>query len=263
MHCIMGPQSIFSKQVTGCRECLAVWQGCVPYSQALDLQMQICRLKKHGFEKDVLLLLEHPPTITLGRSGKLNHLLAKEEDLKSRGISFWNVDRGGDITFHGPGQLVGYPILLLHSSERDVRGYMRNLEESIIRLLAHYEVKALRDAHFTGVWTQMGKIASMGVHISRWITRHGFALNVNTDLSFYDFIVPCGIVGRGVTSIQRHLSHDTNMTEIADRYISEFGSLFNRNMIRIEEQSLFGELRHYMDKIGDVDACTPPNMPVV
>jgi lipoate-protein ligase B len=246
----------------GCHECLATWQGYVPYSRALDLQMQICKLKKQGFEKDVLLLLEHPPTITLGRSAKLHNLLAKEEDLRCQGISFWNVDRGGDITFHGPGQLVGYPILSLHSSERDVRGYMRKLEESIIRLLAHYGIKAERDAQFTGVWTQMGKIASMGVHISRWITRHGFALNVNTDLSFYDLIVPCGIVGRGVTSIQKHLSRDTDMAEIADRYISEFGSLFNRNMIRTKEESLFSELRHYADNIGDVDACTPSHMPV-
>jgi lipoate-protein ligase B len=257
MLCITVPLFIFEKQVSDCSECLVVWQGCVQYPRALDLQMQICRLKRHGFQKDVLLLLEHPPTITLGRSGKLNNLLVREEDLRSRGISFWNVDRGGDITFHGPGQLVGYPILSLHPSERDVRGYMRNIEESLIRLLDHYGIEAARDARYTGVWTPMGKIAAMGVHISRWITRHGFALNVNTDLSFYDLIVPCGIVNKGVTSIQKHLSREVPLEEVANHYISEFGSLFMRNMVRIREQSLLGELRQYADKVGDVDGCAP------
>jgi lipoate-protein ligase B len=212
--------------------------------------MQICTLKKHGFSKDVLLLLEHPPTITLGRSGKLNNLLIKEEELRMRGISFWNVDRGGDITFHGPGQLVGYPILSLRSSERDVRGYMHNLEESLIRLLKRYGIEAARDSRFTGVWTEMGKIAAMGVHISRWITRHGFALNVSTDLTFFDLIVPCGIVNKGVTSIQKHLSRDIDLKEIAEDYIAEFGALFNRNMIRVKEQLLLSELADHAEAMS-------------
>jgi lipoate-protein ligase B len=225
--------------------------------------MRICNLKKHGFERDVLLLLEHPPTITLGRSGKLQHLLVREEDLKSRGIGFWNVDRGGDITFHGPGQLVGYPILSLRSPERDVRGYMRRLEESLIRLLESYHIEAMRDSRFTGVWTQLGKIAAMGVHISRWITRHGFALNVNTDLSFYDLIVPCGIVGKGVASIQKHLSRDIDMEEVADRYIAAFGPLFNRRMIRTDERSLSRELGQYEKEVGSVDVCAPRKIPAL
>ncbi len=166
MHCIAEPQSIFNKQVTECSDCFVIWQGRIPYPQALDLQMQICELKKNGYDYDVLLLLEHPPTITLGRSGKLNHLLIRQEELKSRGIEFWNTDRGGDITFHGPGQLVGYPILSLRKHERDVRGYMRRIEESLIQLLARYGIEATRESGFTGVWTPKGKIAAMGVHIS-------------------------------------------------------------------------------------------------
>jgi lipoate-protein ligase B len=231
-------------------DCIVVWHGCVQYSQALDLQLRVCDLKKRGFEKDVLLLLEHPPTITLGRNASPTNLLAKEEDLKSRGVGKWNVDRGGDVTFHGPGQLVGYPILSLHPDERDVHGYMRNLEESLIRLLASYDIKGERDARFTGVWTAREKIAAMGVHISRWITRHGFALNVNTDLSFYKMIVPCGITGRSVTSMKEQLSRDVELAEVADRYIPEFSAVFNRNMIRMDETGLLNELRCYSEYIN-------------
>jgi len=227
------------------QECFALWLGPVPYGRALDLQMQICESKKRGFDKDVLLLLEHPPTITLGRSAKASHLLAREEELKGRGVGLWNVDRGGDVTFHGPGQLVGYPVLALRAGERDVRGYMRSLEESLIRLLADYGIEGTRDAQFTGVWTRQGKIGALGVHISRWVTRHGFALNVNTDLSFYDLIVPCGIVGRGVTSMQMLLSRPLDMSEIAEKFRDEFGRVFNREMVRISEPGLREELKPY------------------
>lgn len=251
------PRFIFSRPVTKFSDCIVIWLGVVPYSRALELQMQICNVKKQGFDKDVLLLLEHPPTITMGRSGKLDHLLIKEETLKSRGIEFCNVDRGGDVTFHGPGQLVGYPILLLRGQERDVRGYMHNIEESLIRLLALYDIEAMRESGLTGVWTQKGKIAAMGVHISRWITRHGFALNVNTDLSFYDLIVPCGIADRSVTSMQKHMSHTVDMTEVVDRYAMEFGRLFNRRLIWMKEDNLGCELRNHAVKIGQLDACAP------
>jgi lipoate-protein ligase B len=216
--------------------------GCVPYPRALDLQMRISELKKQGYAKDVLLLLEHPPTITLGRSGKPGNLLASGDILKSRGIGFYNVDRGGDITYHGPGQLVGYPILTLRARERDVHAYMRNLEASLIRLLAAFGIEGMRDSRFTGVWTAAGKIAAMGVHISRWITRHGYALNVNTDLSFYDLIVPCGIIGATVTSMQKHLSRTLDLEDVADRYIQEFGTVFGRKMVRAGGNDLCAEL---------------------
>jgi len=226
--------------------------------------MQICEAKKNGYEKDVLLLLEHPPTITLGRNAKTTNLLVGESMLKARNVELWNVDRGGDITFHGPGQLVGYPILYLGTGERDVHGYMRNLEESLIRLLDHCSIKAGRDPRFTGVWTEKGKIAAMGVHLGRWITRHGFALNVNTDLSYYDLIVPCGIVGKGVTSIQQHLSHAIDLEEVAGRYISEFAPVFDRDMIRMSESELRDEIRSPSRKAaGHVNEYAPPDVPVL
>lgn len=244
------------------RDCIVVWCGPLPYGEALELQMEICRLKKAGFAEDVLVLLEHPPTITLGRNAKQDHLLVSEALLKSRGVGLWNVDRGGDITFHGPGQLVGYPILQLTAGERDVHAYMRNLEESLIRLIAFYGIEGTRNPSFTGVWTADGKIAAMGVHISRWITRHGFALNVNTDLSFYDLIVPCGIVGKNVTSIQRQLLRKMELEEIAERYIFEFRSVFNRRMIRMTDAGLRNELRSYAEKAGEMREYSPPDVPV-
>lgn len=239
------------------RNCIAVWCGCVPYGEALDLQMQICGLKKRGWDNDVLLLLEHPPTITRGRNAKQDNLLVSEPILKSRGVELWNTDRGGDITFHGPGQLVGYPILSLVSGEKDVHNYMRKLEESLIRLLAGYGIEGMRDRAFTGVWTQSGKIAAMGVHISRWITRHGFALNVTTDLSYYDLIVPCGIVGKDVTSMQKNLLRGITLQELAEKYIVEFGNVFNRNMLRKDESALRNELQHPVGVAGEMNECPP------
>jgi lipoate-protein ligase B len=262
MHYIAEPLSIFDNHMAAFNDCLVIWQGCVSYARALDLQMRICESKKHGYDKDILLLLEHPPTITLGRNGKLGNLLVNEEDLKSRGIGFWNVDRGGDITFHGPGQLVGYPILSLGSGERDVHAYMHNLEESLIRLLDCFGIEGMRDSRFTGVWTSMGKIAAMGVHISRWITRHGYALNVNTDLSYYDLIVPCGITGKNVSSMQKHLLRPIDLKEVADRYIQEFSAVFNRNMVRTSEQDLDLELRSFEDKAGIAYECRLSDIPV-
>jgi len=237
------PQSTFEKNTAGsAKPCIAAWLGCIEYSEALDFQMRICDLKRAGFDKDVLLLLEHPPTITLGRNARLSHLLVADYELASRGVTLKQVDRGGDITFHGPGQLVGYPILLLEPGERDIRRYMRNLELSLIRLLDGFGIEGLQDARYTGVWTSEGKIGAMGVHISRWITRHGFALNVNTDLSFYDLIVPCGIVGRGVTSMGRLLDRTIDLHELAEKYVYEFGIVFNRTMIMMGDQALRQEL---------------------
>lgn len=255
MRFIAGLPSIFSMCVKEPRECLVVCYGCVPYLQALDLQMKICEMKKSGYDKDVLLLLEHPPTVTLGRNASGNHLLVKESDLKARGVGLCHVDRGGDVTFHGPGQLVGYPILYLQPGERDVHRFMRNLEESLIRLLSGYGIAAERDQRFTGVWTEEGKIAAMGVHIGRWITRHGFALNVNTDLTFYNLIVPCGIVGRSVTSMQQLLSCTMDMAEVADRYIPEFSAVFHREMIRMSEKELAEEIGCYTGAVNGSEAC--------
>jgi lipoyl(octanoyl) transferase len=224
------------------RGCLAAWLGRIDYRRALDLQMRICASRKLGREPDVLLLLEHPPTITLGRNGRWHNLLVTDEALIARGIERFESDRGGDITFHGPGQIVGYPILKLEASERDVHRYMRNLEECLIRTLQAFGIESGRDSRYTGVWTSQGKVAALGVHISRWITRHGFALNVNTDLSYYDLIVPCGIAGKQVTSMERLLARPVGLQEVAGRVAVEFASVFGRDLEWRSDGSLLTEL---------------------
>jgi lipoyl(octanoyl) transferase len=220
------------------KPCHALFMGSMQYERALRLQMRISEAKKRGFVDDVLLLLEHPPTITLGRNGKWTHLLVPEETLAARGVVRCEVDRGGDITYHGPGQLVGYPILELRNHERDVRRYMRNLEELILRVLNSYGIRAARHDDLTGVWTDGGKIAAMGVHISRWITRHGFALNVSTDLSFFDLIVPCGVSGARVASMASVLQEPIEVEKVAHRLIPFFGTVFERSMTILSEADL-------------------------
>ena len=232
------------------RVCLAVFLGSVEYPRAVGLQMQICQAKKQGFEDDVLLLLEHPPTITLGRNGKWTHLLASDQELRSRGVGRFEVDRGGDITFHGPGQLVGYPILQLEREERDVRRYMRDLEETLIRLLTDYGITAARQEGLTGVWTSQGKIAALGVHISRWITRHGFALNISTDLSCFDWIIPCGVSGRGVVSMSSILGLRIELREVAEKFVCEFARVFGRQTIWVSEDEFKDRLSRYAREIA-------------
>jgi len=223
----------------------AVWLGLTDYAQALELQMRICELKKRGFAEDVLFLLEHPPTITLGRNGDWHHLLVSDDALKARGIVRYTTDRGGDITFHGPGQLVGYPIMQLEKSERDVHLLMRNLEQCLIRLLSGYGIEAEREDGLTGVWTKEGKIAAMGIHISRWITHHGFALNVNTNLSYFDLIVPCGIKGKAVASMHTLLKRIPDLREVAGKYADEFGAVFKRRIDWLSSLELERKLRDY------------------
>ena len=220
------------------KSCLVAFLGRVEYSDALQLQMRVCDAKKQGLADDVLLLLEHPPTITLGRNGKWGNLLASDAALAAKGVRKFEVDRGGDITFHGPGQLVGYPLMKLERGERDVHRFMRNLEDSLINVLAGYGIEAGRQGKLTGVWTKQGKIGAMGVHISRWITRHGFALNVNTELSYFDLIVPCGIAGKGVASMQSILGHALDLHEVAERYAREFAVAFDRTVLWASQDDL-------------------------
>lgn len=222
------------------------------YARALALQNQICGYKKRGFGPDLLLLLEHAPVITLGRNGDWHNLVVSEETLQARGVSRYQTDRGGDITFHGPGQLVGYPLLKLESNEQDVHRYMRNLEEMIICVLGKYGIEAGREEKLTGVWTKSGKICAMGVHISRWVTTHGFALNVNTDLSFYDLIIPCGLKGRQVSSMKAMLGCEVDLREVADRLAENFGRIFRRNMIPMPPTAL-------EDLFADIQAHTALN----
>jgi lipoyl(octanoyl) transferase len=221
-----------SEAVTrGEKRCRVVELGFVRYGAALDLQRELASLVKLGAADDLLLLLEHPPVLTIGRNGSWANLRVSEVALAQRGIERFDVERGGDVTFHGPGQLVGYPILRLAPHERDVRRYMRNLEEGLIRTLGRYGIAAGRVEGKTGVWTERGKIASLGVHISRWVTRHGFALNVNTDLSCFDLIVPCGIAGCRVVSMESELGAALDFAEVARAAAEECCKALSREAV--------------------------------
>ena len=209
--------------------------GLVPYKDALDLQMRLLEKRKNGEIGDTLLLLEHPPTFTIGRKGNKGHLLINERYLSERGIHFEEISRGGDITFHGPGQLVGYPIIDLNAQGRDVHKYLRGLEEFIVSILKDLDIKAMRIEGLTGVWVDGHKIASIGVGVKRWITYHGFALNVNTDLSYFDMIVPCGIPDVRMTSIKGWLEEkeEIDMEDIEEAAIKSFIKTFNFDNARV------------------------------
>lgn len=201
----------------------------MPYNEALELQRSIARDRISGaVPQDVLLLLEHPPVVTLGRSSKEKHLVASPEFLQNRGVELFEVERGGDVTFHGPGQLVGYPIVDLKQHRQDLHWYLRKLEEVLINTLADYGIPGERNTSFTGVWTGGRKIASIGVHAREWVTWHGFALNVTTDLSYFDLIVPCGINGVVMTSIARELGvEEVSAQDVRDRVAAKFAEAFD------------------------------------
>ncbi len=213
------------------RRCLHQFLGRIGYREASDLQASFARRLKDGSGGERLLLLEHDPVVTLGRNARETDLLAGERRLLASGVAVERTDRGGQVTYHGPGQLVGYPILSLQPDRRDVGRYLRDLEEVLIRTLGRFGITAGRREGFTGVWAGDGKIAAIGVHLSRWVTTHGFALNVTTDLSRFDLIVPCGIRGAGVTSMRRLLERDVPLLEVAERVVPEFGAVFDREMV--------------------------------
>ncbi len=197
------------------------------YAEALEMQRAAARARISGdIAEDLLLLVEHPPVVTLGRSAKDAHLLASPQLLAARGVEVFEVERGGDVTFHGPGQLVGYPIIDLKRHRRDLHWYLRQVEEALIRALARYGIEGERNVGFTGVWTRGRKIASIGVHARDWVTWHGFALNVSTDLAFFDLIVPCGISGVTMTSIERETSHPVPMPSVEEAVAAAFGDVF-------------------------------------
>jgi lipoyl(octanoyl) transferase len=179
----------------------------MPYAEALELQRNVARDRISGaISEDVLLLVEHPPVVTLGRSSKQKNLISSPDFLKSRGVELFEVERGGDVTFHGPGQLVGYPIIDLKRHKLDLHWYLRQVEEAIIRVLSRYGISAERSTGYTGVWTGGRKITSIGVHARDWVTWHGFAMNVVTDLTYFDLIVPCGIQDVEMTSIAKEIT---------------------------------------------------------
>ena len=201
--------------------------GLMRYALALERQRDFVELRKDG-GVDRLLIVEHPHVVTMGRNGHQENLLAQPEVLARSGIEFYETDRGGDVTYHGPGQIVGYPILDLREWKRDVHAYVRAVEEVIIDALAGFGIAAGREAGATGVWTSDGKIAAIGVHISRWVTSHGFALNVDTDLNYFRYIVPCGLT-RPVTSM-RKLGCQARREEVVAALVESFGQVFDRQM---------------------------------
>jgi lipoyl(octanoyl) transferase len=205
--------------------------GSMRYADAFALQQQFVERRKRGEIPDQLLIVEHPHVVTMGRNGHDENLLFAPELLKRAGIEFHRTDRGGDVTYHGPGQIVGYPIVDLREWKRDVMAYVRALEQVLIDALAEFGIQAGREAGATGVWTAEGKIAAIGVHISRWVTSHGFALNFETDLNYFRYIVPCGLA-RPVTSM-RALGYQAGRNQVLAAITRGFERVFDREVERI------------------------------
>jgi lipoyl(octanoyl) transferase len=203
----------------------------VTYENGMRLQQKLVEMRQNEQIPDQLLLLEHPPVITLGRGGDLANLLATDERLKAERVRFFETTRGGDITYHGPGQVVGYPIVHLGEGNRDVRKYVTKLEEVLIRTVAHYGITADRVEGKRGIWVGHNKIAAIGVRIARWVTSHGFALNVSTNLDHFRLITPCGLHGTGVTSIERETGRRVPIEEVRDVITAKFAEVFERAMV--------------------------------
>ena len=205
--------------------------GLTPYRKAWELQREIFRGVVASEEEDTLILVEHPHVYTFGRGADMGNFLLTDEKLIEIGAEKLEIERGGDVTYHGPGQLVGYPILNLAHFKEDLGWYLRALEDTIIKVLAMYDVEGFRIAGRTGVWTgdagNEEKICAIGVHASRWCTMHGFAFNVNTDLSYFAHIIPCGISDRGVTSLEKILGRKIPMDEVMERYVEAFATVFH------------------------------------
>ena len=202
------------------------------YAEAYALQERLAGERKRGLIPDQFLIVEHPHVITMGRNGRSENMLAGEELLARAGIEFHHTDRGGDVTYHGPGQIVGYPILDLREWKRDVVAYVRAIEQTIIDALSQFGITSGREPGMTGVWVDGAKIAAIGVHISRWVTSHGFALNLSTDLSYFQYIVPCGL-SKPVTSM-RALGCAASRQEVIEALLSSFGRVFGRAVIEAE-----------------------------
>ena len=236
------------------KSCFIVDVRLIGYAEAWALQKRLVTARKNGAIEDVLLLCEHPHVITLGRNGKREHLLASEQVLRQKAVEFHSSDRGGDITYHGPGQLVGYPILNLAAIRKDVVWYVRMLEETMIRATAEFGISAERVTGKTGIWVRdpndsnaasliEEKLGAIGVHISRWVTSHGFAYNVSTDLRYFDLIVPCGITGRKATSLEKILERAVTRKEVMQPVVRNFGEVFGLEMREASRDDLLARLQ--------------------
>ena len=201
--------------------------GLIDYKEAWDLQKSIHQLRAENKIDDVLFLLEHPHTYTLGKIADKNNLVGDDKYLSDNKISVYDIDRGGDITYHGPGQIVGYPIISLTNWKQDTHKYLRALEEVIISTCADYGLRGNRVDKYTGVWLDERKICAIGIKVSRWITMHGFAFNINTDLKLFNGIIPCGISDKEVTSLKKELGKEISLNDVKEKIIHHFGEIFN------------------------------------
>jgi len=227
------------------KKCLVIRAGLVDYGRALRLQENIFKLKKEGkLDDDVVIFLQHPPTITIGKKGSLNELLAGKKELEKKGIVLYEIGRGGRITYHGPGQLVGYPILDLANYGRDLHLYLRLLEEVIIRTLEDFGIVAERKKGLTGVWVKDKKIASIGVQAKSWISMHGFAFNINCDLSYFNLIQPCGLQPQVITSLATILQKDIKVEEVEENVLSHFTEVFSVKTKQISFGQLLGKINY-------------------
>ena len=220
------------------RLCEARWLGVVQYDDGLRIQERGVEGVRLGRSFEQLLLLEHPHVFTLGRGADSSNILADRQELESNLVDVYETGRGGDVTYHGPGQLVGYPIVDLKPDRCDVHRYVRDIEEVLIRTIAEFGVNGIRIPGLTGVWVGNEKIGAIGVRIARWITSHGFALNINTDLSFFKMIVPCGIADKGVTSLSLILGQKIELESVAQAVASHFGEIFDRDLRFVETAPL-------------------------
>ena len=238
----MPPTGSRSISEAGAASCPPVWvvsfPGLVPYRAAWDLQRRLWAARHDGRIPDTLLFLEHEPVVTLGKNARRENLLLDAEGFRSRGVEVVEVDRGGDVTWHGPGQLVGYWIFDLRVLYQDVHRYLREIEEVLIRVLARHRIEAGRSAGATGVWVGQEKVAAMGMHLSHWVSTHGFALNIDPDLAAFSWIVPCGLRGRGVTSMCKQAGEPVSRAEVEREVVEEMARLFAREPYRLGPHEL-------------------------
>ncbi|MBS3944026.1 MAG: lipoyl(octanoyl) transferase LipB [Melioribacter sp.] len=210
--------------------------GLIDYKIAWDLQKEIFNLRLNNEINDTFFLLEHPHTYTLGKVAEKENLISNDDQLKELGINVYEIDRGGDITYHGPGQIVGYPIIKLTDWKHDTHEYLRGLEEVIMITCSEYGIATERNPKFTGVWIGQRKIAAIGIKVSRWITMHGFAFNVNTDLNYFGGIIPCGIRDKEVTSLKKELGTDIDLQEVKEKLVNNFQKVFGYDHLIMREK---------------------------
>ncbi len=231
-HCSRSGGGVALSEVVTGRGLALLKPGTVPYGEALTLQEELVVKRRAGEIPDTLVLLEHPHVITMGSSASTDHILVNEEERSALGLDVFDAGRGGDVTYHGPGQLVGYPILDLKPDRKDLHRYLRDLETVLMHVAEEFGIPARRSEAGTGVWTPRGKLAAIGVRVSsRWITSHGIALNVSSDLSYFDTIVPCGIPDGGTTTMERELGREVSMSSVHDAFVRHFCATFDRQIV--------------------------------